>query len=637
MASDESDDWKDYRSTPGEMWEIYRWVWLALVGQETKKRVPRLLIAALAGSGCSMFMPWLLGRVFDHVKAASSWSLLVLPFIALVAVNKVREWFHYQEACTRELMLGSLMGEVEDSTNRLFFEKSLGQHLREENALSVDTVNKGRDRVWQALNAILFEALTMVCVVIASVIALWTISRLAGCMITSLILVQILWSRFLNDRVMQGAVPLEKQFRAWFRYRNERTERAERVKVNGKEGEECDHLQTWFKSLLAKDRGIWLWFIRQQSWRNVVGIDIKYAILALTILGVYRGNGSIGLIYTISIWVTFVVDNLIRFGEIERQLNWCLAPIRSMKKALTTEPEIRDAPTPVILDKGSPIRVEFRNVSYAYKDAEGRSHPVLRDVSFLIKDGQRLAIIGKSGSGKSTLMRSLQRGMDPDAGAIMVNGHDLREIKLASWLALTGYIAQQPSVFDGTIRSNLVYGLSAEDRKHACDDDLWSLLQRLQLAQGSRLLHGLDTIVGRHGVRLSGGEGQRVCIGSALAKRPKFILADEATSSLDSTTERHAQEVFDLAFDAGATSVVIAHRLSTVRRLDSFIVLRRLDETPAGESQIEAIGSSFEELYACSPTFRQLADDQDIRIGHVADIPIPDATCVTHAASASSA
>jgi ABC-type multidrug transport system fused ATPase/permease subunit len=213
-------------------------------------------------------------------------------------------------------------------------------------------------------------------------------------------------------------------------------------------------------------------------------------------------------------------------------------------------------------------------------------------------------------------MKKLLRFDDPTSGSISVDGVDLRQIKLASWRQEIGYIPQQAQVFDGTIRYNLTYGLSDEARSKVSDDDLWQLMRLLQIDFGDRLTNGLDTVVGKGGLKLSGGQAQRLMIGAAVIKKPSLLVVDEATSSLDSTTERKVQEgLTQILAQTSTSALIVAHRLSTVRDLcTKFIVLKSATEVSNGDSQVEAIASSFEELYSCSPTFRSLADDQGIKL-----------------------
>jgi ABC-type multidrug transport system fused ATPase/permease subunit len=206
--------------------------------------------------------------------------------------------------------------------------------------------------------------------------------------------------------------------------------------------------------------------------------------------------------------------------------------------------------------------------------------------------------------------------MDPEEGSVRVGGVDLRDIALRSWTRLVGYIPQQPQVLDGTIRYNLLYGLPPEARANVTDEELWELMRKLEIDFGERLTHGLDTVVGRRGIKLSGGQAQRLMIGAAVMQRPRFMIIDEATSSLDSTTEKSVQRGLAELLEPTTSALIITHRLSTVRRLCSkFIVLTQAAQRADSSGQVEAVAGSFEDLYALSPTFRRLADDQGVPIG----------------------
>jgi len=260
--------------------------------------------------------------------------------------------------------------------------------------------------------------------------------------------------------------------------------------------------------------------------------------------------------------------------------------------------------------------VRFCGVGLRYgKTIDETAVRTLRDINFTIAPGEKVALIGPSGAGKSSIMKLLLRFMDPSEGEIWINGHRLQDVQLTSWMGHVGYIPQEAQIFDGTIRYNLTFGLSEERQRTITDEELWEVMRLLRIDFGARLDNGLNTVVGRDGMKLSGGERQRLMAGAAVIKRPIFMVIDEATSSLDSTTEKAVQEGLRKVLSGPAGALIVAHRLSTVRTIcNCFIVLRKPEDTPDGESQIEAVAGSFEELYRISPTFRQLADDQDIRI-----------------------
>jgi ABC-type multidrug transport system fused ATPase/permease subunit len=243
------------------------------------------------------------------------------------------------------------------------------------------------------------------------------------------------------------------------------------------------------------------------------------------------------------------------------------------------------------------------------------SIPTLESVSFTIEPGEKVALIGPSGAGKSTIMKLLLRYMDPTEGRILIDGVDLQHVDLGTWLTQIGYVAQQFEVFDGTIRYNLTYGLGEERKKSITDDDIWKIMRTLQIDFGDRLINGLDTRIGFNGIKLSGGQNQRLMIGAAALKEPRFMIIDEATSSLDATTERLVQDGLEkVLVNCGA--LIVTHRLNTVRRIcDRFILLDRVE---GSGGTIHAVADSFEELAEISPAFRRLAEDQGIELGSAA-------------------
>ena len=254
------------------------------------------------------------------------------------------------------------------------------------------------------------------------------------------------------------------------------------------------------------------------------------------------------------------------------------------------------------------MRFEFQGVTMSY----GERSSILNDVTFSIPVGKRVALIGQSGSGKSTLASLLRRDRDPTGGQVMLNGRDLRDYNLASVLRYMGNILQRPEIMSGTVRENILYGIPSD--MIVKDEDIWATIDLVSPELRRRfLVDGLDTKVGKQGFQLSGGEQQRLCVMRALQKKPRMLVVDEATSSLDSETELVVQEGIDTALRLGITALVIAHRFSTLRNCDQFVVLRKISDCLTGESQVEAVADSMVELMEISPTFRRLTEAQNFR------------------------
>ena len=213
---------------------------------------------------------------------------------------------------------------------------------------------------------------------------------------------------------------------------------------------------------------------------------------------------------------------------------------------------------------GMTTDITCKNLSFSYNDRE-----VLQNVSFTIRKGQMTAIVGPSGAGKSTLIHLLMRYYDCPSQSIFLDGKDIRSFTLDSYLAHVAIVSQETLLLHDSLRNNILYGLESVP-----DEDLQAVIRRARLLEFvERLPQGLQTLVGDRGVKLSGGEKQRVAIARALLKGAEILILDEATSSLDSQTEKLIQEAIDEAI-AGRTAIVIAHRLSTIKHADTIIVLK---------------------------------------------------------------
>ncbi|KAH7680431.1 hypothetical protein AAVH_41194, partial [Aphelenchoides avenae] len=214
---------------------------------------------------------------------------------------------------------------------------------------------------------------------------------------------------------------------------------------------------------------------------------------------------------------------------------------------LNEKPEVTDAPDAVeLVPKGASI--ELNDVSFHYDPKV----PVLKKLSFSVNSGEKVGIIGASGCGKSTLMRLLFRFYDVNKGRILIGGHDIRTLKLSSLRRTLGIVPQDTQLFNESISYNIRYG-----RPDASQEEP----------------EGYDTRLGRTGIQLSGGQRQRIAIARVLLKQPEFILLDEATSSLDSATERDIQKSLATLCE-GKTSIIVAHRLSTIRHADKIVVVK---------------------------------------------------------------
>lgn len=287
---------------------------------------------------------------------------------------------------------------------------------------------------------------------------------------------------------------------------------------------------------------------------------------------VKNGAMTLGDLVLINAYILQLFMPLGFLGFVYREIKRSLADISRMFNLLDAEPRITDPENaPELKVKDAAIR--FNNVHFGYHD----ERPILQGINLNIQAGQTVAIVGASGAGKSTIARLLFRFYDVNSGSIEIDGQDIRGV---SWLSLRqhiGVVPQDTVLFNDTLEYNLRYG-----RPNASDQELQQVIRMAHLSQFvERLPEGLNTTVGERGLKLSGGEKQRVAIARALLKNPEILIFDEATSSLDSDSEKAVlAAIKEVA--AERTTVVIAHRLSTVVEADQIIVLEQGAVTETG-------------------------------------------------------
>ncbi len=278
---------------------------------------------------------------------------------------------------------------------------------------------------------------------------------------------------------------------------------------------------------------------------------------------VTAGQMTVGDVVLVNAFLMQLYIPLNFLGVLYREIRQSITDIERMFGLLSAHREVADSPGAIELGAG-PCEVRFEKVSFSY-DAK---RPILFEVDFTIPAGHTVAVVGPSGSGKSTLARLLFRFYDVSSGLIRINGRDIRELAQASLRARIGIVPQDTVLFNDTLRYNIHYG-----RHGASEAEVLEAARAAQLHDFvSSLPEGYETRVGERGLKLSGGEKQRVAIARTLLKDPPILIFDEATSALDSRTEKAIQAQL-LQAARGRTTLIIAHRLSTIMHADEILVL----------------------------------------------------------------
>ncbi|WP_025030126.1 ABCB family ABC transporter ATP-binding protein/permease [Nitratireductor aquibiodomus] len=329
------------------------------------------------------------------------------------------------------------------------------------------------------------------------------------------------------------------------------------------------------------------------GWLNfgqgvILGLGMT-AAMGLSAYEVMRGTQTVGDFVFINAMLMQLSIPLNFIGFVYREIRQGLTDIEQMFDLLDVRAEVTDRPDAKILtvDKGN---VRFENVRFSY-DPE---RPILKGISFEIPAGRTVAVVGPSGAGKSTISRLLFRFYDAQNGEITIDGQNVKDVTQESLRAAIGMVPQDTVLFNDTIAYNIRYG-----RPDASDEEVRSAAEMAQIGPFIESLpEGYGTMVGERGLKLSGGEKQRVAIARTILKAPPILLLDEATSALDTHTEQEIQAALDTV-SRGRTTLVIAHRLSTVINADEIIVLKGGEIAERGRHpELLAAGGLYAEMWS---------------------------------------
>lgn len=313
-------------------------------------------------------------------------------------------------------------------------------------------------------------------------------------------------------------------------------------------------------------------------------------VCAIVFYGGYQvinGQSTQGTFFSFMAALLMLYEPIKRINEVNITIQEGISAGERIFALLDSPTDVMDRPGAIILEN---VRHEilFDKVTFAYE-----TEPVLKDITIRIRAGEAIAVVGESGGGKSTLLDLLPRFYDVTSGRILIDGTDLRDMTQRSLRENIGIVTQQTILFDDTIRNNIAYGRP--------DLPLQKVMEAAKAANAHdfviNLPYGYDTMIGENGIKLSGGERQRIAIARALLKNPPVLILDEATSSLDSDSEKAVQSALEVLM-RGRTTLVVAHRLSTIRNVDRINVLVNGKIAEEGShDELLALGGEFARIY----------------------------------------
>ncbi|MGX1804891.1 ABC transporter ATP-binding protein [Nocardia sp. NPDC055321] len=582
------------------------------------RRLLAFLLFSVVAAVLAVATPVLAGRVVDHIVSGSAPSTVVTlaVIIALVAVLDAGLGLVIRLLSARigEGLIFDLRTAVFDHVQRM----PVAFFTRTRTGALVSRLNNDVIGAQRAFSSTLSGVVTNVVMLVLTLVVMLRLSWQITLLALVLLPVFVIPARRMGEKlagIQREAAGLDA------RMSTQMTERfsapgATLVKLFGQPSRESGEFAA--RAGRVRDIGV------RTAMLQTVFITALTLVSALALALVYglggwfalRGQLEAGSVVALSLLLTRLYSPLTALASARVDIMSAMVSFERVFEILDLEPLIQDAPDATPAPDG-PIAVELDRVNFGYPAADKVSlasledvatldarggEQVLHEVSLRAEPGQMVALVGSSGAGKSTIAQLVSRLYDVDSGAVRLGGQDVRELTSRSIQDTVGLVTQDGHLFHDSIRANLTLA-----RPGATEAELWDALERARLRELiASLPDGLDTVVGERGYRLSGGERQRLTIARLLLKQPRVVILDEATASLDSTSEAAVQEALAEAL-TGRTALVIAHRLSTIRNADQIVVLEHGRVVERGtHTRLLAAGGRYAELYRT-----QFADDAD--------------------------
>ncbi len=553
------------------------------------RRVILLYVSLFIAMGIQLAIPYVLGRAIDDGIVDGDRQVLLHSALLIVALTALQGIFTFGRMYFSQQLAERV---AYDMRNELFAHLQALQFSFHDRSSTGQLMSRGTEDI-NNIRAMLVMTLRPLVLAVGTLIVagiiLFRIDALLAAVALSTMPFLIYYSYRYGVQLRPLFYRVQQQFGVMTAALQENVSGNRVVRAFAQEKAENERFEAELESLFARNMDAGKrWAFAYPMTLLLSGLSLA-AVVWLGSHQVLAGAMTIGALVAFNRYLTLLSDPVRWLGMIVNRVSRAIASGERFFETLDTKPRIADKPDAIALD---PITgsVRFDNVSFKFR---GANRNALEGVNFEAKAGSLIGIVGPTGSGKSALINLIPRFYDPTEGAVLIDGHDVRDLKLRPLRHQIGMVLQETFLFSITIGENIAYGNSGATREQI------EAAAKAAQAHGfiSRLPDGYDTEVGERGVTLSGGQKQRIAIARALLLNPRILILDDATSSVDTETEHEIQTALNTLM-AGRTSFVIAQRISTVQNADEILVLEQGKITQRG-THLELLGQDgfYRDLY----------------------------------------
>ena len=548
---------------------------LALHWRYTRRYLPEFLIAAigavLAVVAQGMLPPYIVARVFSKLQFAyahhqtlhfsmftSYFVAFMLAMLAGVVLWRVQSFYTWKfEEKVRRDMANDIYDHLQAQSQRFHADRFGGAIVSQTNKFLGSYLRFTDDFIWTIIPSIT--------TVVVAILVLALISYPYALILLAIsVLYLVLMYRRVRQQMPHNVAVAKADSRQTAALADSVTNMGT-IRAFAGEGYESRRFRDVTDFTHKKYQKLSVEVLKTEALSQAQTNGFQTISLLAGLIAVTSYGTNVSLLYLLISYTGRIVDRLWEFSRLARNINRNLGDSVEMTEILGLKPEIQDPAQPetVRIHRGE---ITFRDVDFGYP--ENRDQALFEGLSFKIKPGEKVGLVGASGGGKTTVTKLLLRFMDIDGGKIAIDGQDITAITQADLRSRIAYVSQEPILFHRTLAENIGYG------DQTADQQVIEGVAKMAHAHEfiSKLPKGYDTMVGERGVKLSGGQRQRVAIARAMLKNAPILVLDEATSALDSESEVLIQDALWKLME-GRTAIVIAHRLSTIQKMDRIIVL----------------------------------------------------------------